>query len=49
MIDLVRDREMLDAAQREAARFFDASKPTTAGIDKLLHAWQERFHLIEVG
>src|SRR5258706_5590946 len=36
MIDLVRDREVLDTAQREAARFFEASKPTTAGIDKLL-------------
>ena len=31
MIDLVRDRELLDAAQREAARWFDASSPTRGG------------------
>jgi ATP-dependent DNA helicase RecG len=49
MIDLVRDRELLDTAQREAARWFDASKPTTAGIDKLLAGWEQRFKLIEVG
>jgi ATP-dependent DNA helicase RecG len=49
MIDLVRDRELLDEAHREAARWFDASRPNAAGVDRLLHAWQERFRLIEVG
>ena len=49
MIDLVRDRELLDTAHREAARWFEASSPTSAGIDKLLAGWEQRFRLIEVG
>jgi ATP-dependent DNA helicase RecG len=49
MIDLVRDRELLDTAQREAARWFEASSPTSAGIDRLLASWEERFKLIEIG
>ena len=49
MIDLVRDRELLDTAQREAARWFEASSPSAAGIDRLLANWEQRFKLIEVG
>jgi ATP-dependent DNA helicase RecG len=49
MIDLVRDRALLDAAQREAAQWFHASTPNPAGIDKLLANWEQRFKLIEVG
>ena len=49
MIDLIRDREVLDVAQREAAQWFKASRPTPAGIDKLLAGWEQRFKLIEVG
>jgi len=49
LIDLVRDRELLESARREAARWFDASAPTTASIDKLLANWNQRFKLIEVG
>jgi ATP-dependent DNA helicase RecG len=49
MIDLVRDRELLDTAQREAAQWFEASSPTTDGIDKLLASWEERFKLMEIG
>ena len=49
MIDLVRDRELLDTAQQEAARWFETSSPTSAGIDKLLAGWEERFKLIEIG
>jgi len=49
MIDLVRDHELLDAAQREAAQWFDLSKPSPAGIDSLLASWAQRFKLIEVG
>jgi ATP-dependent DNA helicase RecG len=49
MIDLVRDRELLDVAQQEAVRWFEASSPTSAGIDKLLASWEQRFRLIEVG
>jgi ATP-dependent DNA helicase RecG len=49
MIDLVRDRELLETARSEAARWFDASAPTAAGIDKLVAGWEQRFKLIEVG
>jgi ATP-dependent DNA helicase RecG len=49
MIDLVRDRELLETARREAARWFEASSPSSAGIDKLLASWEERFKLIEIG
>jgi ATP-dependent DNA helicase RecG len=49
MIDLVRDRELLDTAQREAARWFEASSPSSAGINQLLASWEERFKLIEIG
>src|SRR6185436_19878024 len=47
MIDLVRDQELLDTARREAARWFEMSSPTPAGIDKLLANWEQRFKLIE--
>ena len=49
LIDLVRDRELLDAAQREAARWFERRRPTPAAIDKLLASWEQRFKLIEIG
>ncbi len=49
MIDLVRDRELLDAAQREAARWFARALPDAAGVDRLLANWEQRFRLIEVG
>jgi ATP-dependent DNA helicase RecG len=49
LIDLVRDRELLERARSEAARWFDVSAPTTASIDKLLAGWEQRFKLIEVG
>ena len=34
LIDLVRDREVLDLAHREAARWFAVSSPTAAGRDR---------------
>jgi ATP-dependent DNA helicase RecG len=49
MIDLVRDRELLDAAQQEAARWFAKALPDAAGVDRLLANWEQRFKLIEVG
>ncbi len=49
LIDLVRDRELMDTAHREAARWFAVSSPTAAGIDKLVSNWEQRFKLIEVG
>jgi ATP-dependent DNA helicase RecG len=49
MIDLVRDRELLDTAHREASRWFARSIPDAASVDKLLVNWEQRFKLIEVG
>ena len=49
MIDLVRDREMLDTAQREAAHWFSTSMPDAVGVERLLANWEQRFKLIEVG
>jgi hypothetical protein len=45
----VRDREVLDTAQREAARWFAKTVPDAAGVDRLLANWEQRFKLIEVG
>ena len=49
MIDLVRDRDVLDTAQHEAARWFAKSTPDAAGVEKLLEGWEQRFKLIDVG
>jgi ATP-dependent DNA helicase RecG len=49
MIDLVRDREWLEVAQKEASRWFDTTGPTTAAIGRLLTNWEQRFKLIEIG
>jgi ATP-dependent DNA helicase RecG len=49
LIDLVRDRELLDVAQREASRWFASSVPDAAGVDKLLANWEQRFKLMEIG
>ena len=49
MIDLVRDRELLDTAQQEAARWFAKALLDAAGVDRLIAGWEQRFRLIEVG
>jgi ATP-dependent DNA helicase RecG len=49
MIDLVRDREVLDTAQREAARWFAKSIPDAAGVERLVAGWEQRFRLVEIG
>ena len=49
LIDLVRDRELLDVAQREASAWFDQTKPSAAAVGKLIENWEERFKLIEIG
>jgi hypothetical protein len=49
MIDLVRDRELLDLAQREAAHYLDSVAPTPAATKQLIENWEARFKLIEVG
>jgi ATP-dependent DNA helicase RecG len=49
LIDLVRDRDLLDLAQREADERFADAAPTPAAIAELLRSWSSRFKLIEVG
>ncbi|HEX3630969.1 MAG TPA: ATP-dependent DNA helicase RecG [Casimicrobiaceae bacterium] len=48
-IDLVRDRDLLDTAQQEAARWFARSLPDAAGVNSLLASWEQRFRLVEIG
>ena len=48
-IDLVRDRELLDLAQREATAFMDAVAPTPEATRRLIENWEARFRLIEIG
>jgi ATP-dependent DNA helicase RecG len=47
LIDLVRDRELLDAAAREAARSFESAAPPD--LEQMLQTWADRFGLIEIG
>ncbi len=49
LIDFVRDRELMETAQREAARWFEVSTPSGAKIETLVANWEQRFKLIEVG
>jgi ATP-dependent DNA helicase RecG len=49
LIDLVRDREVLEAARREAAKWFEKAPPTSAAIGELLAGWEQRFKLIAIG
>ena len=50
LIDLVRDRELLDSAQREAARWFDdGAADCRRRSASCSHAWAQRFRLIEIG
>ena len=49
LIDLIRDHELLEIAQREAARWFETTAPDTDTVQRLLTAWGERFRLIDVG
>jgi ATP-dependent DNA helicase RecG len=49
LIDLVRDRALLEVAQREAVQWLDRTKPTPAAVDRIVTNWEQRFRLIEVG
>jgi ATP-dependent DNA helicase RecG len=49
LIDLVRDRELLDLAQREAIVWFDKTLPAPGAVERLIVNWEQRFKLIEVG
>ena len=49
LIDLVRDRPLLDLAQREADRWFSDAAPDAAAVAGLLRSWSARFKLMDVG
>jgi ATP-dependent DNA helicase RecG len=49
LIDLVRDRDLLDLAQREAVGWFESAAPTQAAVAKLVESWESRFRLMEIG
>jgi len=49
MLDLVRDRRLIEDAQREAAAWLDSMPPSPEALNRLLLGWQRRFKLIEVG
>jgi ATP-dependent DNA helicase RecG len=49
LIDLVRDREQLDLALREAAEYLNEVAPTPMATQKLIENWESRFKLIDVG
>jgi len=49
LIDLVRDRDLLELAQTEATRWFDREVSAAGAIDTLLVNWEQRFKLIEIG
>jgi hypothetical protein len=49
MVNIERDGAILELAQREAIAWFDDMTPAPAAVEKLLHSWETRFKLIEVG
>jgi ATP-dependent DNA helicase RecG len=48
-IDLLRDRDLLDLARREAAAWLDAARPAPSAITQMLQTWETRFRLIDIG
>ena len=49
LIDLVRDRGLLELARSEAASWIESAAPGPAGLEELLRSWRTRFKLIEIG
>jgi ATP-dependent DNA helicase RecG len=49
LIDLVRDRELLEQARREAESWLAGLTPSPDDVATLLRAWETRFRLIEIG
>jgi ATP-dependent DNA helicase RecG len=49
LVDLVRDRPLLETAQRDAASWLEAEQPAPGALTRLLDSWEQRFRLIEVG
>ena len=49
LIDLVRDRALLDVARDEAARWFDETGPSREAVGALVENWSTRFKLMDIG
>jgi ATP-dependent DNA helicase RecG len=49
LIDLVRDRDLLEMARQEAGEWLDAATPSAAAISQLVEAWEQRFRLMAIG
>jgi ATP-dependent DNA helicase RecG len=49
LIDLRRDRDLLERAQQDAADWFTKVAPAPAAVVELLQSWSSRFRLMEVG
>jgi ATP-dependent DNA helicase RecG len=49
LVDLIRDQQLLERAQQEAASWFQSSAPDGGTVSQLLRAWEERFRLVEIG
>jgi ATP-dependent DNA helicase RecG len=49
LVDLVRDRHVVEGAKAEAEKWFSAALPNPGAIAKLLETWQAKFKLIEIG
>jgi ATP-dependent DNA helicase RecG len=47
--DLRRDRDLLDAAREQAARWLDGGEAGAADLQVVARLWQDRFGLIGVG
>ena len=49
LIDLVRDRDLLELARREAETWLSGSPPAPAALVELVDAWAQRFGLMDIG
>jgi ATP-dependent DNA helicase RecG len=49
LVDPVRDRALMELAQRDAAEWLDRERPPRDAIAALVERWEARFKLIDVG
>jgi ATP-dependent DNA helicase RecG len=49
LINLARDHELLEVAKAEVEAWFRAAPPTLALVSQLVHTWESRFKLVDVG
>jgi ATP-dependent DNA helicase RecG len=49
LVDLVRDREVLEVAGEEAEAWLTSEGRSPASLERLIEDWRSRFRLIEVG